>query len=109
LRNRIAEDDLEAIAKEFRSAADIRNAVPATSKGFLTPLSDVFVYTPDEPGALLSIITALSDAGADVKDIELLKIREGTGGTFRLGFKDDTSATGAVTSLADAGLHAYRL
>ncbi|MFT4604629.1 MAG: prephenate dehydrogenase [Rhodothermales bacterium] len=109
LRNRIAEGDMEAVAESFRTAASIRNAIPSNSKGFLNPLSDVFVYTPDEPGALLTIVKVLSDACVDVKDIELLKIREGTGGTFRLGFRNAASSAQAVNVLSASGLHAYSL
>lgn len=109
LRNRLAEGDVDALADSFHQASKIRNAIPANSKGFLNPLSDVFVYTPDRPGALLEIIGSLSDSDVDIKDIELLKIREGTGGTFRLGFKDNASADRAVAQLTSNGLHAYRL
>lgn len=109
VRNRLAEEDFESLADTFRRAAAVRNDIPATSKGFLNPLSDVFVYTPDEPGALLRIIGALSGQDVDIKDIELLKIREGTGGTFRLGFKDAPSAERAVSVLSEGGLQAYRL
>ncbi|NNE71649.1 MAG: prephenate dehydrogenase, partial [Rhodothermales bacterium] len=109
LRNRLAEGDMEAVAESFRSAASIRNDIPANSKGFLNPLSDVFVYTPDEPGALLTIVRVLTEASVDIKDIELLKIREGTGGTFRLGFRDAEASREAVGVLTEAGLHAYSL
>lgn len=109
LRNRIAEGDMEAVAESFRTAAATRNAIPSNSKGFLNPLSDVFVYTPDEPGALLTIVKVLTDADVDIKDIELLKIREGTGGTFRLGFRDADSSAQAVDVLSASGLHAYSL
>ncbi len=109
LRNRIAEGDMEAVAECFRTAAATRNAIPSNSKGFLNPLSDVFVYTPDEPGALLTIVKVLSEADVDIKDIELLKIREGTGGTFRLGFRDADSSAQAVDVLSASGLHAYSL
>jgi prephenate dehydrogenase len=109
LRNRIAEGDMDAVAESFRTAATTRNAIPSNSKGFLNPLSDVFVYTPDEPGALLTIVKVLSEADVDIKDIELLKIREGTGGTFRLGFRDADAAAEAVKVLSASGLHAYSL
>ncbi len=108
-RNRIAESDMDAIEERFQAAATLRSAVPASSKGFLKPLSDVFVYASDEPGALVRITGALSDDNANIKDIELLKIREGTGGTFRLGFSNDEEAEGAVDVLSRAGFRAYRL
>ena len=109
LRNRLAAGDLDALETAFSEAADIRSTVPARSKGFLRPLSDVFVYTPDEPGALHRITGALADGQVNIKDIELLKIREGTGGTFRLGMDGDGDAGRAVAILEQAGFQAYRL
>jgi prephenate dehydrogenase len=109
LRGRLADDDLEALGDAFAEAADTRATVPARSKGFLHPLADVFVYTPDEPGALHRITGALADGGVNIKDIELLKIREGTGGTFRLGVDGDRDAERAVEVLGAAGFQAYRL
>jgi len=109
LRNRLAAEDLDALGEAFDEAADTRASVPVRSKGFLTPLSDVFVYTPDEPGALLRITKALADGGVNIKDIELLKIREGTGGTFRLGVDGENDAEDAVRLLGEAGFQAYRL
>lgn len=109
LRDRLAAEDMEALDAAFSEAADTRATVPARSKGFLRPLSDVFVYTLDEPGALLRITRALADEGVNIKDIELLKIREGTGGTFRLGVDGDADAEQAVQVLGAAGFQAYRL
>ncbi len=109
LRSRLTAGELDALGDAFSEAADTRATVPARSKGFLRPLSDVFVYTPDEPGALHRITGALADGGVNIKDIELLKIREGTGGTFRLGVDHDLDAERAVAVLAEAGFQAYRL
>ncbi len=109
LRDRLASGDFEAVARAFASAGALREAVPPRTKGFLEPLCDVYVYTPDEPGALRRITGAVSDGGVNIKDIELLKIREGTGGTFRLGVDDPEAADRAIAVLAEAGFQAYRL
>jgi len=52
--------------------------------------------------------TALTEADLNIKDIELLKFREGTGGTFRLGFDSDTDAVDAIDVLDAAGFRAHR-
>ncbi|GIV59206.1 MAG: prephenate dehydrogenase [Rhodothermaceae bacterium] len=109
LRNRLIEEDLDALASAFDRARSVRETIPRNTKGFLHPLVDVFVYVEDRPGALLDITRTLFEAGLSIKDIELLKLREGTGGTFRLGFAGTAAADAAVRALEDAGYRAYRL
>lgn len=109
LRHRVAVEDLDAIEKAFESARQARETIPRDTKGFLHPLADVFVYAEDRPGELLAITRVLHEAGLNIKDIELLKIREGTGGAFRIGFSDDETAEQASNELQRTGYTAYRL
>ncbi len=57
----------------------------------------------DEPGVISKISSKLFEAGINIKDIELLKIREGSGGTFRLAFESEKIAEQAKTILSDLG------
>lgn len=107
-------DDLEndgfgAIGERFQSAEQTRDFIPSDGKGFLKPLADVFVFTADRPGALVALTGALYDADLSIKDIELLRIRENRGGTFRLGFDTAAQAQQAISILTDVGFTAYRL
>lgn len=70
----------------FHSASEKRNSIPFNNKGFIHPLYDLFVYVDDKPGVLSRITTLLFEASINIKDIELLKIREGSGGTFKFSF-----------------------
>lgn len=108
MRNRLIEEDLDALDEAFESAHATRRAIPTDSKGFLHPLADVYVAANDRPGVLADMTTALTNADLNIKDIELLKFREGTGGTFRLGFEQDADAAVAVDVLAGAGFRAHR-
>ncbi len=105
----ITEGDQDAIGEAFARASELRDTIPKDSKGFLHPLADVFVYAEDRPGTLTHITNTLFDSGINIKDIELLKIREGTGGAFRISFVDDQAAENAVTVLMEAGCRAHRL
>ncbi len=109
LRNRLIEEDMDALEEAFERAQHLRERIPRDMKGFLHPLADVFVYVEDNPGALYGITRTLFKAEISIKDIELLKIREGTGGTFRLGFADETAAEAALKALKRAGYRAHRL
>lgn len=109
IQNRLIEEDLGAIGAQFAEARRVRDTIPRDSKGFLHPLADVYVFAEDRPGELLSIIRVLFEAELNIKDIELLKIREGTGGAFRMSFATDALADTAVEILTTNGFHAYRL
>ena len=99
----ISDDDYKAIHSYFESARICRDEVPQNSKGFLHPLFDLFVFVTDEPGAISKISTALFDVGINIKDMELLKIREGSGGTFRLSFESSEEVEKASEILRNIG------
>jgi prephenate dehydrogenase len=108
LRNRLIEDDLEGLEDAFTDAQTARDAVPGDTKGFLHALADVYVRAPDEPGIIHELTGHLVDADLNIKDIELQKIREGTGGTFRLAFANASDADAAVDALEAANYEAWR-
>ena len=97
-----------ALRASFEQAAQHRGVIPADARGFLAPLTDVVVWTADYPGALHAITSTLADAHVDVKDIELMRIREGDAGTFRLGFVNAESADRAVNALTERGIRSQR-
>jgi prephenate dehydrogenase len=99
----IKEDDYLAINSYFENARIYRDEVPQNTKGFLNPLFDLFVFVTDEPGAISKISTALFNAGINIKDMELLKIREGSGGTFRLSFESSDEVNSASDILKKIG------
>ena len=109
LRKAISDGDSNDIKVRFQDAEQTRDFIPTDRKGFLKPLSDVYVFTSDRPGALVDITGSLFRANLSIKDIELLRIRENTGGTFRLGFNETSDADKAVNVLAAEGFVAYRL
>jgi len=72
-------------------------------KGFLYPLKEVYVFVEDQPGMLAKLTVSLTRAKINIKDLELMKIREGRGGTFRLAFESREVAARAVGVLQKAG------
>lgn len=109
VRHQLAAEDLDGLSDLFEGARATRETIPRDTKGFLHPLADVYVYAEDRPGELLSITRTLHESDLNIKDIELLKIREGTGGAFRIGFSSPAVADQAAQALTDAGYTAYRL
>lgn len=108
-RHRVAAEDLDALRQLFDEARTARESIPRDTKGFLHPLADVYVYAEDRPGELTTITRVLFEADLNIKDIELLKVREGTGGAFRIGFADEPTAEAATEALRQAQYTAYRL
>jgi prephenate dehydrogenase len=109
VRNRLVEERFDDLQETFDQARVFRESVPKSTKGFLRPLSDVYISAADRPGALHSITRVLFENDLNIKDIELLKLREGTGGTFRVGFDSDIDASRAVDVLIADGHRAHIL
>ena len=63
---------------------------------------ELVVQVPDRPGELARITTALGEAGVNIKDIEVLTIRD-AGGAIRLGFAEAGEKAAARRVLAAAG------
>ncbi|NMB80764.1 MAG: prephenate dehydrogenase [Ignavibacteria bacterium] len=99
----IESGDSISTQQKFESARMKRDEIPRNTKGFITSLFDIFVYVKDEPGVLAKLTSQLYEKGINIKDLELLKVREGTGGTFRVSFENEAVAKEAKKILIDAG------
>ncbi|NOX16787.1 MAG: prephenate dehydrogenase/arogenate dehydrogenase family protein [Chlorobi bacterium] len=106
VKNILIKNQLDKLSKKFENARIRRDEVPKNNKGFLSPLFDIYVFVKDEPGVVSKISTTLYKRGINIKDIELLKIREGTGGTFRLSFDSEKDATAAKDLVERLGFKA---
>jgi len=82
-------DDLDParLEKLFERAAVARSGIPRDTKGFLRPLAELLVVVEDRPGIIARIAVPLAEEGINIRDIEVLKVREGEGGTMRLAFE----------------------
>jgi prephenate dehydrogenase len=107
LKRQVRTRTAEELALRFHRAADFRNTIPRTGKGFLTPLYRVALSAPDRLGVLAHCTTAIARAGINIKDIELLKVRENVGGTFHLYFESVEAAERAASILSTEGYQSY--
>ncbi len=99
----IKKRDWKKLENLFENARIKRDEIPKTNKGFINPLYDIYVYVNDKPGVLSNLTTLLFKEGINIKDIELLKIREGTGGTFRISFDSEPTSTKAQLLIEKSG------
>ena len=95
--------DREALSEDFDYANRIRGEIPRDSKGFLHPLHEILLVVEDKPGVIADVASRLSAEGINIEDIEVLKVREGEGGTIRMGFGQQEDAERSVGILRDAG------
>jgi len=105
LKNMIEDEDYKSIGDQFEIARLARNEIPINTKGFIDPLYDITVFVKDEPGMISKISTILFNNDINIKDIELLKIREGTGGNFKFYFESDSDAAKAKQLIITAGFN----
>ena len=105
VREQLAEDKLQ---KTFEQANHLRLRIPRDSRGFLYPNFDITVTAPDIPGVIAKMASALADEKINIKDIEVLKIREGSGATLRLAFTSETIQASAIEILQAKGFTCSR-
>ena len=105
IRGRLEDAGLE---KEFTYANDVRATIPRDAKGFLHTLEELLVVAEDKPGVIAEIANALANQDININDIEVMKVREGEGGTLRLGFEGADAAERALRVLTDVGYVARR-
>jgi prephenate dehydrogenase len=92
-----------ALKKDFVQSRALRGGIPRSMKGYLSALVDISVYVNDTPGQLALLTSALANASINIKDIELIKVRERRGGTFRLSFENNDVAQKAKQILKSNG------
>jgi prephenate dehydrogenase len=83
-------EEVVASEKAFRSVfaqgKAFREKFRMPRKGIAHDLSEFVVRLEDRPGQMLALLSPLAEAGINVQDLEILKVREGETGTVLLGF-----------------------
>ncbi len=79
-----------------------RDSLPVVKRSLLPTLHDVVVGIPDRPGEFARVAGLLAEAEINIKDVEVLSMRE-DGGALRLGFALLDEAAQARATLEAAG------
>lgn len=95
-----------SLEQVLRSARNSRAQIPARQKGLLPNLHEIVITVPDKPGVIGYVGQMLGQEGINISDIEILRVREGEGGTIRLGFTSASAAEQALNVLRQHGVTA---
>jgi prephenate dehydrogenase len=106
MRDMLALGQEAELVAALDDARKVRQEIPAKVKGMLAPLYELVVVLADEPGAIGRVAILLAQEGINIVDIEILRVREGEGGTLRLGLGNRESVQRAVSVLRAAGFTA---
>ncbi len=98
----------DGLSSHFERAAHTRSRAPVHGKGFLTKLHDILIVAGDEPGVIASISSSLAKNSINIKDIEVLKVREGEGASIRMAFECRKEAERAVELIKKQGFQAWK-
>lgn len=104
----ISAEDGENFLTFLADAKTVRDTIPRKLKGYWPHLDEVVVTIPDRPGMIGQVAALLGSHGINIDDIEILRVREGEGGSLRLGFAAINVSDRAVGILEGAGLIARK-
>ena len=101
IKERVAKDQL---SEEFEHAVKNRSVIPKDTKGFMRPHYDLSLNVEDKPGVIANIANTLANKDINIKDIEVLKVREGDHGTIRISLETPEARETAQKLLEKVGI-----
>lgn len=105
LKQNLLNNQIEA---DFEKANITRLAIPRDTKGFLKPAFDISIGVEDKPGVIAKLSSVLAKNNINIKDIEVLKVREGEGGTIRMAFSNEQHREQAIQLIQDIGFSCHK-
>ncbi|MBM7854645.1 prephenate dehydrogenase [Desulfohalotomaculum tongense] len=103
----IRDDNGAGLQQRLEQARETRLSLPARSKGYLPQLFEVLLSVPDQPGIIAHFSSLLGENGVNITDLEILRVREGQGGTIRLAFATEEEQKKAEKLLAGEGYQVH--
>lgn len=95
-------DDPEELLRAANRAKRTRDSLPIVKRSLYPARYEVTIAVPDQAGQLGIITQALGEAKVNIKDIEVLGIRE-AGGAVRLAFDDEDGMRRGIIALRARG------
>lgn len=95
-------DEPDPLLQRAEAAKRARDAIPIVKRGLLPARHELVIAVRDRPGEFAHVTAALAEAGVNIKDLEVLGVRE-YGGAVRLAFEDRESLDTGRAVLEAAG------
>ncbi len=108
LKELLEQGELSGLEALLADAQKTRSLLPLRRKGLLGSSFQLVLSLPDEPGSLAAVTGLLAEKEINIQDLEILRIREGEGGTVRVSFRDQNAQEAARGILAAAGFQPLR-
>lgn len=96
-------DNSDSLEEIFKAGNEGRASLFAPGRNAASAFFEITVPLKDKPGALLSVLQPLAEEGLNIRDIELMKVRENVAGTLLIAFKTEDEAARAVKLLRYLG------
>jgi prephenate dehydrogenase len=107
IKEKIAAERLGELEDDFLRGNQTRHHLE-TGKNYAYPLYEIVAHIPDKPGSILKALSPIMEKNINIRDIELMKVREGIGGTLLLAFKAEGDANNAIKILESNGINARK-
>ena len=107
LEEALAEPNPDSIKEYLQQARDYRKTIPYRGRGILPELHEVIVLVRDTPGVIGRLAGLLGEAGINIDAIEIMHVRELSGGSIRLGFRDKEQQQQAESLLREKGFSTH--
>jgi prephenate dehydrogenase len=95
-------DEPEKLLSIAQEAKHTRDSLPIVKRSLLPVMNELVVQVPDKPGQIARVSTALGEAGINIKNFEVLAIRD-EGGAIRMGFGAEVEKEAARKVLEGIG------
>lgn len=95
-------DDDALLLERAENAKRTRDAMPIVRRSLLPARFELVIAVPDRSGEFARITRALGEAGVNIKDLEVLAVRE-TGGAIRIAVESEAALAEAKRALGQAG------
>ncbi len=98
-------DDDDGLLDRAEAVKRVRDAIPIVRRSLLPARHELVIAVPDRPGEFARITKALGDAEVNIKDLEVLGIRD-SGGAVRIALESEEALARARNALEAAGYEA---
>ncbi len=87
IKGYLEEKDEFNILRLLKNAKNTRDQIPHRLPDYIVPLYDIVIDLEDRPGAIGELTQLLGDNNINIKEIEVLHVREGERGAIRVGLE----------------------